>query len=125
MYKDISELKGKTLSRITNIDSVLTMTTTDGDVYHMEYIPDCCANCCIVDVAGDLDDLVGTPLVMAESVSSGENPDSSLVPEYQDSFTWTFVKFATNKGYVTFIWYGESNGYYSETPTLFRNGEHY
>jgi len=67
-----------------------------------------------VDVIGNLEDLIGTPIVMAEEVSSEENPVGVEIPEYQDSFTWTFYKLATIKGYVTIRWYGESNGYYSE-----------
>ena len=51
---------------------------------------------------------------MAEESSSDKNPDGVTKGYQDDSFTWTFYKFATRKGYVDVRWYGESNGYYSE-----------
>lgn len=71
----------------------------------------------IEDVCGDLNDLIGVPITMAEEVESRENPPG-ITKEYQDSFTWTFYKLATVKGYVTIRWYGESNGYYSESVSF-------
>jgi len=73
-----------------------------------------------VDIVGDLNDLIGTPLLMAEEVTSDHDvtPEGVTVPEYQDSFTWTFYKLATVKGYVTISWYGESNGYYNESVSF-------
>jgi hypothetical protein len=73
-----------------------------------------------VDIAGNLNDLIGSPLLMAEEVSSERdvNPKGVTVPDFQDSFTWTFYKLATVKGYVTISWYGESNGYYNESVSF-------
>jgi hypothetical protein len=65
---------------------------------------------------GDLRDLLNSPITLAEeSVSSGENPEGTIRENHDDSFTWTFYKFATIKGYVDIRFYGESNGYYSES----------
>ncbi len=57
---------------------------------------------------------------MAEEVTNAQdvNPDGVKIPDCQDSFTWTFYKFATIKGYVTISWYGESNGYYNESVSF-------
>lgn len=86
------------------------------EMYHEQ---DCCEDVSIEDIIGNIKDLIGEPLVMAEEITSNENPHDANWKEYQDSFTWTFYKFATVKGYVTIRWYGESNGYYSESVDLY------
>lgn len=63
----------------------------------------------IEDIGGDINNLIGNPVLLAEEVTNeGE-------VEYGDTCTWTWYHFATIKGYVTIRWYGESNGYYSES----------
>lgn len=113
-YTRIEDLTGKTLTKIDRIgDDELLFFTNTGEKYRMYHRNDCCETVTIEDIAGDLNDLLNSPIVMAEEIISGENPEG-IKPEYQDSFTWTFYKLATVKGYVTIRWYGESNGYYSE-----------
>lgn len=72
---------------------------------------DCCEEVWLEDIIGDLDDLVGSPILKAE-----KRTDENLPPvENSDfSYTWTFYEFATIKGSVTLRWFGTSNGYYSE-----------
>lgn len=73
-----------------------------------------------MDIVGDLDDLLDTPILLAEKVTNEQNtnPPGVKIPEYQYSFTWTFYKLATIKGYVTISWYGASNGYYNESVSF-------
>ncbi len=110
------DLVGQTLARIEGKvgDEVMTFVTTEGRTFRMEHCQDCCENVAIEDICGDIEDLVNSPVVRASEDTSEGNPEG-VSPEYQDSFTWTFYNIATAKGHVTIRWYGESNGYYSET----------
>jgi len=112
---DISILLGKTLKSVKQVDDTeIVFETVDGEIYRMCHYQDCCESVTIDDIEGDLTDLIETPITQSEmSQSQDENPDG-LTKGWQDSFTWTFYKLATIKGYVTIRWYGESNGYYSE-----------
>lgn len=117
--EDVSQLVGKTLSEVTRIgDERIEFEATTGERWVMFYEQDCCASCQIEDVVGDLQDLVGSPIVMAEAATNSDQPKTYDGGYADASHTWTFYKFATAKGYVTIRWYGSSNGYYSETASF-------
>lgn len=107
-YKSISELFGKTLVAVTQIDNdEIHFTTSEGETFKMFHTQDCCETVTIEDIEGDLQSLVGNPILVAEE-SSNEDPQAV------ESGTWTFYKLATINGHVDIRWYGSSNGYYSE-----------
>lgn len=104
---EIAELIGKTLKSVIAEDDVVTFIADDGGIYKLLHNQECCERVYLADVIGDLSDLVGAPVVIAEERSNyGET-------EYGDSCKWTFYEIATSKGSVTLRWIGTSNGYYS------------
>lgn len=119
------DLVGKTFVSVQRVNvgigdsDAIVFTVSDDEKYAMFYERDCCASCSIEDVAGDLNDLVGSPIVRAEENGS-EEPDLPASNENEDSFTWTFYRIGTVKGTVVIRWYGSSNGYYSETASFGR-----
>lgn len=119
----IGVLVGRTLASVENrANEEIVFTTDSGEQFKLYHEQSCCESVLVEDVAGDLADLVGTPILMAEEVSSdSSDPPPREDGEYEpESHTWTFYKFATLKGYVTIRWLGTSNGYYSETVDFAR-----
>jgi hypothetical protein len=110
----LKDLLGKTMASVENGGDELVFTTTDGKRFRLYHSQGCCEYVRIESVVGDLNDLVGEPLLVAEE-STGETPADYRFRYAPDSYTWTFYKFATRKGYVDVRWLGESNGYYSES----------
>jgi hypothetical protein len=115
-------------------------TTHDDQVYCMLHHQDCCETVDIDDIAGDLQDLVDSPILLARE-SSSDDMDTAQIDildgeeqvmyklgaDYAveddtgvDSQTWTFYLFSTIKGSVTLRWYGSSNGYYSESVDIIK-----
>lgn len=119
---ELSELLGKTFSTVSATEDEVTFTTVDGDVYKLLHIQDCCESVYIESIVGDLQDLVGEPVLRADEEEDLFDliRQSSKEESRDESYTWTFYKFATRKGYVDIRWYGSSNGYYSESVDLIK-----
>lgn len=111
----IEDMVGKVFTSVRNEGTELVFeNATERFVFFHQQ--DCCEHVSIEDVCGELQDLAGEPLLMAEEVE-GLSP-VEFNEEDHESVTWTFYKFATRKGYVDVRWLGESNGYYSEGVSL-------
>jgi len=103
----IELLLGRIVTQINNDGEQIDFYCSNGRKFKMYHQQDCCENVSVEEIIGDLDDLIGTPILEAEERSQRDTDTS-------ESGTWTFYEIRTNKGSVTIRWYGSSNGYYSE-----------
>lgn len=95
-----------------NTDDSLHFIREDGKEFEFFHRQDCCESVWIEDIVGDLNDLVGTPILSVDEECN--TVESSMEIEEGD---WTFYKFATIKGYVTVRWCGQSD-YYSTSVSF-------
>lgn len=130
---EFSDLIGKTLKSVRNHDNEqIIFETADGEVFRLYHSQSCCENVSVESITGDLEDLVGTPILVAEERSNNEDPadiiqarideEKKALAENKDYYsysvdsqTWTFYTLRTIKGSVDIRWYGSSNGWYSES----------
>ncbi len=114
-YQTFPDLIGHTFTDVYKADRYdgdsLVFLREDQRVFRFYHAQDCCESVTIEDICGDLSDLTGSPIRIAEECT-GQPGDKS---EEYESGTWTFYKFSTIRGFVTVRWYGCSNGYYSES----------
>jgi len=108
---NIEILKNKILSDVYGCEGEdeIIFSEEKGEQYRLFHRQDCCERVTIEDIEGDLNDLTGVPLLLVE-----ETTNEGEIKNNDETFTWTFYKFATIKGFVTIRWYGFSNGCYSE-----------
>ena len=121
---EFKDLAGKTLKSIMinkgDDDDNIVFTDLDGKKYQLNHFQDCCEYVKIEDICGDIGDIIGNPILVAEEVEHEQDakPEGVETDASDDSFTWTFYKLDTCKGGVTMRWLGESNGYYSESVSF-------
>lgn len=111
---DIGNMVGKVFTNVWADDDELVFLNNE-ESFVFKHEQDCCEYVYIESIVGDLNDLIGEPILKAEEVS---NYEAAPLSDDEESYTWTFYKFATRKGYVDVRWYGSSNGYYSESVSL-------
>ena len=118
MNNDFDILKGKILSKIEEVgNQELLFHTINGEIYQLTHEQYCCEIVIIEDICGDLNDLINTPIIMAEEVINEPNTNINGGYDcnfaYERSYQWTFYKLQTIKGCVTIRWYGSTNSSYS------------
>lgn len=106
-------LMGRTIQKIDKTDDQIVFYTDLG-TFKMYHDQDCCEHVRVEDIVGDLNDIIGLPVTLAEETTNNTRTEDA------DSCTWTFYKIGTVKGTVTIRWLGESNGYYSESVDFVR-----
>ena len=122
-YANFFELKGKTITSIQGInsdDSDTIITTSDGSIYTLTHIQDCCECVRVYGTVGNIDDILNAEVIIAEDTNPIDNPNA---PDYKyyESATWSQFRIGTNKGTFEIWWLGESNGYYSESVSVIKN----
>ena len=115
----LNRMVGETIKSVSGNrhDEEFVVRTASGLVFKFYHNQDCCEDVYLEEIIGDIDDLIGHTVVMAEETCS--NDEVVGVSCYQgESFTWTYYRMATERGLVVLRFFGSSNGYYSESVTV-------
>ena len=110
-FKTLANKKIVDVRGLTRGSDYISILFSDGDAIKFYHSQDCCESVEVDDVYGCEDDLIDAILYDIELVQSNDRRKD----KYDESYTWSFYKFRTSKGYVDVRWYGHSNGYYSDT----------
>lgn len=113
--QEFSSLRGKIITalEVSEDKTEVKFATADGEVFKLYHEQDCCEQVALHEVVGNLEDLIGNPLLEAEASSNQHDTGDGRT-------TWTFYKLGTIKGHVNLRWLGTSNGYYSEAVSFVR-----
>ncbi len=114
MCEEFKYLKGQTITGIEHDKEEFIMTLDNGQRFKLYHAQECCETVELVEIIGDLKDIIGSPLTLCEEITEVGALNGYESLNGYEHYTWTFYKLATTKGYVTLRWCGESSGFYSE-----------
>lgn len=107
----LDEIIGRTIIKIEGMEKnseKVIITLDNGDKWKMYHYQECCEQVWLEDVNGNINNLLNMPILKFDEKTNDRATDWG-------SETFTFYTISTAKGYVDLRWYGESNGYYSES----------
>lgn len=107
-FVHINALVGRVLTSVEHNQEEVVFTCQDGDRFRLYHEQCCCESVTLEGVDGDVEDLIGVPVIRADEVLCEQFDRNG------SSQTDTHFLVATNAGRVLFRWEGASNGYYSE-----------
>jgi len=116
--KYIKDIKG------LEVDSdYILIEFEDGTYIKFYHDQDCCEFVRITQVDNDVSRHIGAMFLrinekIVDDYDNREDPDG-----YDESATATFYDIVTTKGFLSFRWVGESNGYYSESVDIYYGDE--
>lgn len=87
-----------------------TLNFLDGRSLYLGLNGDCCSSSYYTDLK-QFNELIGSTLQEIEECD-GTSREGLVYDDNGESVSWHFLKFKTDKGYVTIDWRNDSNGYY-------------
>lgn len=118
-YANFFELTGKV---IIGIDAECDrIVTADGYLFTLKHVQDCCESVVHMKTIGDPQSLIGNTINIAQE-DVCDDPDWAENNYSDESHTWTVFTLVDDKGNrVDAYWLGESNGYYHESVSVFKD----
>ena len=109
------ELVGEVLTHIDvdDANNVIMLVTASGKEFRVCHHQDCCERVRIVDTLGNWKELIGKQIIGMDIHAGNAETDPDGEPV--ESGTDTEITFRTDEHTVISRWFGESNGYYSES----------
>ena len=117
-----TEFSGKTIQEVRGCkkhSDEVTIKFTDGSCLKFYHRQDCCETILLEDFDATPEDLVSAKIIsIEERISRSNENEIKPLNTCDESYTWSFYVIKTSKFTMTMRWYGESNGWYSETVDI-------